>query len=111
MKRFALGLILLVALVGGLSLVHAQETRTCTTNPNDGSRLPECFTRDDNECYTGGVLEGQCDSEWEWIAGWYLARFNRGLISRDQFPAEYSSLLPTVGSTDAAPPATPPKRR
>jgi hypothetical protein len=72
---------------------------TCTSNPSDGSGLPECFTPDDNECYKGGVLyreENQdgCASLWYWKAGWFLARFNDGKISRSNFPVEFKSVLP-----------------
>lgn len=76
---------------------------TCTANPNDGSGLPECFTPDDNECYKGGVLyreENQdgCSSLWYWKAGWFLARFNDGKISRSNFPVEFKSVLPPENS-------------
>lgn len=27
---------------------------------------------DDNECYTGGLWEGQCVTEWHWECGWYV---------------------------------------
>jgi hypothetical protein len=29
-------------------------------------------TQDDNECYVGGELEGQCVTEWHWLCGWYI---------------------------------------
>lgn len=72
---------------------------TCTSNPDDGSNLPECGTPDDNECNPGGVLyreENQdgCKTLWYWKAGWYLARFNDGKISRENFPIEFESVLP-----------------
>lgn len=80
------------------------EGNTCTTNPDDGSKLPECGTPDDNECNPGGVLyreENQdgCQSEWYWKAGWYLARFNDGKISREDFPKEFESVLPPLTET------------
>lgn len=30
---------------------------------------------EDNACYAGGTLAGKCDTEWEWVCGWYLARW------------------------------------
>src|SRR4051794_9292941 len=73
------------------------EGNTCTTNPKDGSGLPECGTRADNECNPGGVLyreENQdgCPTLWYWKAGWYLARYNDGTISRKDFPKEFESV-------------------
>lgn len=72
---------------------------TCTSNPDDSSGLPECGSPDDNECNPGGVLyreENQdgCKSEWYWKAGWFLARFNDGKFSREDFPQEFASVLP-----------------
>ncbi len=74
-------------LVGG-------EVATCTTDPEDGSGLPECGTPKDNECYPGGVMAGKCDSEWHWKGGWWLARYNHFGLSRADFPLEFISLLP-----------------
>jgi hypothetical protein len=31
-----------------------------------------------------------------WVAGWYLIRFETGLIGRDEFPDQYDWLLPPV---------------
>lgn len=74
---------------------------TCTIDASDGSGLPECGTPDDNECNPGGVLyreENQdgCASLWYWKAGWFLARFNDGKISRENFPVEFVSVLPPL---------------
>ncbi|MEZ4668165.1 MAG: hypothetical protein R3E39_09635 [Anaerolineae bacterium] len=76
---------------------------TCTTDSSDGSGLPVCGTPDDNECFPGGVLyreENQdgCPTDWYWKAGWYLARFNDGRISREDVPAEFQSALPPVSN-------------
>lgn len=77
------------------------EGSTCTTDPKDGSGLPKCGTSDDNECYPGGVLyreENQdgCATLWYWKAGWFLARFRDGKISRADFPVEFESVLPPL---------------
>lgn len=36
----------------------------------------------DNECFAGGLMEGQCETEWHWVCGWYIRnwRVNGGLI-------------------------------
>lgn len=34
-----------------------------------GQSIPD---ESDNECYTGGMLDGQCVSDWHWECGWYL---------------------------------------
>ena len=49
-----------------------------------------------NACYDGGTMEGKCDTEWEYNAGWYLIRFEYGIITRNNFPAEYASVLPSL---------------
>jgi hypothetical protein len=72
------------------------DANTCTTDPDDGSGLPECGTPKDNECYPGGVMAGKCDSEWHWKGGWWLARLNHYGLSRADFPAEFVSLLPPL---------------
>ncbi len=77
---------LLVMLVAGM--VRASEDTT-----------PKPGTPEDNECNPGGVLyreENQdgCPTDWYWKAGWYLARYNRGLLSRADFPKEFDSVLP-----------------
>jgi hypothetical protein len=65
-----------------------------------------------NACFAGGTLEGRCNPvdangdgqfsteeiQWGWIGGWYLIRFEYGLLSRANFPAEYAYLLPQVDS-------------
>src|SRR5215510_1893 len=60
-------------------------------NPND----PTVNERA-NACYEGGSMEGKCDTQWEWDGGWYLIRFQYGLISREDFPAQYAILLPPL---------------
>lgn len=32
-------------------------------------------TKEENTCYEGGSMAGKCDSEWEWVCGWYLAQW------------------------------------
>jgi hypothetical protein len=48
---------------------------------------------EENECYDGGTLENQCNTEWEWNAGWYLAQYNQGRLSRAEIPEIYRSIL------------------
>ncbi|GAB1421119.1 hypothetical protein MASR2M15_12600 [Anaerolineales bacterium] len=52
---------------------------------------------DANACFEGGSLAGRCTTDWDWICGWYLIRFEEGLIRPDQVPDYCQSLL--LGST------------
>lgn len=47
-----------------------------------------------NACYEGGSMEGKCSSTIEWQAGWYLIRYEYGLLSRDEIPAWVIWVLP-----------------
>lgn len=29
-------------------------------------------TPEDNACFPGGLMEGKCDTAWEWECGYYL---------------------------------------
>jgi hypothetical protein len=78
----------------------------CNETGTDG--FAPCGSRYDNECNDGGELEGKCDSsdlnfdgvveDWEivymWDFGWALARYNQGLISREDFT--FQSMLPPL---------------
>lgn len=55
MRRFLSVIMLLIGLMTGMMSV-AQDAPA----------------EDDNECYTGGLLEGQCISDWHWECGWYV---------------------------------------
>lgn len=62
---------------------------------------PQPGTPEDNECNVGGVLyrednQDGCPTLWYWKAGWFLARFNQGLLSRADFPVEFESVLPPL---------------
>ena len=50
-------------------------------------------TENDNECYEGGVMEGKCDTDWEWECGWYLYQLDHG---SQYFPEWCESLLEGV---------------
>jgi hypothetical protein len=56
-------------------------------NPNDPTVNDSA-----NECYEGGVMEGKCDTEIEWLAGWYLIKYRYGLI--ETVPAWAAWALP-----------------
>lgn len=70
-------------------------------------------TGDDNWCYTGGPLEGQCgngdtaESRWLWYYGFYRAQVANGTLTISDLPANYqvgfgvvtsSSTTTTTGS-------------
>ncbi len=93
MKRSILLLIASLALL--ISLVAALAASDSDT-PNDPRINPDA-----NACYTGGSMEGKCKLDDElWKAGWYLIRFEYGLIGRDQIPDQYKWLLPSVFNTN-----------
>lgn len=105
MKLRILALCLVMAFGASIIPAMAQDFpgagTTCTVDPTDDSGLPECGTPDDNECNPGGVLyrpdnQDGCPTEWYWKAGWFLARFNDGKIWRENFPAEFVSVLPPL---------------
>ena len=64
-------------------------------NPND----PNLNNRA-NACFEGGSLEGRCDTididengsvdeweiEWHYVCGWYLIRYENGLIDQSNLP-------------------------
>jgi hypothetical protein len=95
-KRLILLLAALVTVLSVFSLTLADdEFATCIdAAAAEGSSLPVCGTRADNECYAGGRMEGKCTNDWEWKAGWYIARFNDGSLKREEVPDEYQFLLP-----------------
>ena len=45
-----------------------------------------------NDCYEGGVLEGRCETDLDWIAGWYLIRYRFDLF--DSVPSWVAWVLP-----------------
>lgn len=96
MKRFTLVALVAALVFSSLATLALadEEVRTCTTDVEDGSGLPECGTRADNECYPGGTMAGKCDNEWLWKAGWEIARFNDGLLTREQVNPAWAFLLP-----------------
>ncbi|MEM9953187.1 MAG: hypothetical protein AAF846_16400 [Chloroflexota bacterium] len=83
-------------------LIQAQDSDDAN-DPNNN--------KDANACYDGGTLEGKCDSEVMWQAGWYLIRFEYDIFDRNEIPAWVSWALPpeiapavvVVDSTDDAP--------
>lgn len=83
-------LILVLIFVLGSLAISAQE-------------LPE----DANACNEGGSMEGKCNVDfngdgeisefevtWAWTCGWYMARYDAGIFSRNQVPVFCESLLP-----------------
>ncbi len=90
---------LLIILCMGIGFVTAQDD-------------PQPGTAEENECYPGGVLyraENQdgCPTEWYWKAGWYLAAYNHGRISREDVPDEFKNVLaPPAMIQPPSPPVT-----
>jgi hypothetical protein len=64
-------------------------------NPTTPAENDPLINEDANACFIGGAWEGTCgDSDLKWNAGWYLIRFDQGLITRDQVPDQYKWILP-----------------
>jgi hypothetical protein len=93
LKRYVL---ILIGVLLGAFILAAQDDQG---NPND----PRTNERA-NACYEDGTMTSKCDEEWEWVCGWYLIRFEYGLISREVFPSDCAILLPS----DDIPPVIPP---
>lgn len=93
----------LLALVVAMVSPTLADDASCTTNSNDGSGLPECGSLADNACYEGGVMEGKCVGDWEWKAGWHLARFLAGTMTREQVPQDFQIVLPPPAEPGSEP--------
>jgi hypothetical protein len=82
-RLLALCILVFAAIVG----IQAQEDDQGNLNdPNSNDRA--------NACYEGGSMAGQCDTMEEWEAGYYLIRWEYGLITLEQFPDFFNWALP-----------------
>jgi hypothetical protein len=91
-----------VAQASTLSIPELIGERHCS-----GNNTNENFDSDpdnDNACYGGGTWAGQCQTDWQWQAGWYLIRVERGSLRYDQVPEQYRGSMP--GAPAAPPPLT-----
>lgn len=84
MKHLTLSMIALLVFVSLLSVPAALAGDTY-----DDDLDPEA-----NACFEGGTLAGKCETEADWEAGWFLVRYEHGLIDLDKFPSEYRWVLP-----------------
>lgn len=57
-------------------------------NPNDPNTNPRA-----NACYAEGAMAGKCDTDWEWNAGWYLIRYQYGLLGLGDIPEIYRGIV------------------
>jgi hypothetical protein len=97
MRQKLLGTLCLTLLIFAVSVAFAQtQSVDDQGNPNDPRINPRA-----NACYAGASMEGKCHiagnpelTDWHWTAGWYLIRFEYGLISRADFPQAYADVLP-----------------
>jgi hypothetical protein len=78
------------------------------SDPSTAAENNPLINEEANACYIGGTWEGQCgnvdvnrdgiveqwESDYTYTVGWYLIRFEFGIISREDFPVEYSWALP-----------------
>jgi hypothetical protein len=80
----------LVAILVFVSLLGAQAVFAGDESPDGNHPI---LDPNANACMAGGTLEGKCDSEAMWNAGWYLVRFEQGEIDHDEFPDDYDWVL------------------
>jgi hypothetical protein len=92
MKRFiVIGASIAASLIiVGMAFALSSQNDRGSRNRNDPTRS---WTA--NACFPGGSLAGTCDTVEEWIAGWFLIRYEHGLISLEDFPRRYRWILPT----------------
>ena len=83
---FKRSILLFVMLLITSLVVFASDDKGNPNEPADNDRA--------NACYEDGSMAGKCDTQWEWECGWYLIRFESGMISPDTFPAGCGSVLP-----------------
>lgn len=100
--RHWLGLLALVLIATTVIISTAQEG-TDEAHDLDAAQLDA----DANACAEGGSMEGRCETEWDWIYGWYFIRYEAGIFTREELPEQYRPALPPVivvdesGDTDA----------
>ncbi len=82
---YAVAILMFVSLFGAQAVFAGSEF----SEENDPNHDPQA-----NACMAGGSLEGQCYSEAHWNAGWYLVRFEHGLLDPAEFPDDYAWVLP-----------------
>lgn len=79
-------LITFIVLLLSSSIVFAVDDQGNENNPTTNERA--------NACYEDGSMAGKCDSEWEWVCGWYLIQFEYNLSTREEFPNWCISIIP-----------------
>lgn len=81
-------LIYIAFLIG--TVVIAQTGLDDQGKPNDPNENERA-----NACYEGGSMEDKCDTDWEWMCGWYIIRLDpQNEASRAEFPPACINLLP-----------------
>ncbi len=89
MKRIILIVLFIFGLVVFTSAITATDSIVEPSKSND-----PLVNEKANACSAGGTLDGQCDSDLLWAAGWYLIRYEHGIISRAHFPQSLIPVLP-----------------
>ncbi|MEZ4667836.1 MAG: hypothetical protein R3E39_07975 [Anaerolineae bacterium] len=81
-----LGFVIVSSTLFATSSLRATDVGGGLGNPKDPG--------DDNACYAGGSKQGQCHTEWDWNAGWYRIRVERGDMSYNDVPDQYKGGVP-----------------
>lgn len=92
-------LLVLAALAISMMATYAFEPTTLAEN--DPRTNPDA-----NACFVGGSMVGKCDSDLLWNIGWYLIRFEQGLITEGQVPDQYKWILPKESDSGIQPTPT-----
>jgi hypothetical protein len=99
-KRVAI-LVLLLLSIFPISMIFSNPGFDDRGNANDPALNPRA-----NACYEGGVMENKCTTDWDWNCGWYLIRFDAGMIARAAFPPACTGLLSAAPAVSTPVPPT-----
>jgi hypothetical protein len=89
---FLMGIIVCLIVAGIVLAIPGYDDRGVVNDPNVNERA--------NACYEGSSLEGKCDTQVMWDAGWYLIRYQYGLLGRGDIPEIYHWILPVEATPD-----------
>lgn len=96
MKQKLLQLVILIVFLSlGSMFLYALDDQGIVNDPTQNDRA--------NACYEDGSMAGKCTSDWEWVCGWYMIRFDYGILSREEVPSFCGSLLPSLPVVETLP--------
>jgi hypothetical protein len=84
MKKF----LLLIAVLLSISLVAVQAQDVADKGDNDPTTNQHA-----NACLAEGVMAGICESETDWVCGWFVIRYQFEILTEDEIPEACSGYL------------------